>query len=369
MAVADEIADNITAHSVDLLKVEAGIRRKIVSILKDLQKELIAELAKADIDGVTRESFKRRRLEKLLKSTRETIRAAMQKAGRATSSELRDLAALESEVARMAINTAIGVDLVSIRLSREILEALANDTLIQGAPNAEWWAKQAKDLQASFSHEMRMGVARGEALNDLVRRIRGRRENGFSDGIMATATRRAEILARTAVQTVANSARLALYKENDDVIKGIEWVSTLDTRTTDTCKALDGLVWDLNRKPVGHKIRFPGPTAHWGCRSTQVPVLKSWRELSRNKRLSRRLKKVPEGTRESMDGQVPESLHYEQWLKRKEKAEPGFARKVLGDTKYRLWKAGKLRFMDLIDQSANPLTVKELTAALGVNAQ
>jgi hypothetical protein len=60
----------------------------------------------------------------------------------------------------------------------------------------------------------------------------------------------------------------------------VQWVSTLDSRTTEICIALDGLQWTLpDYEPIGHKVDFPGAIAHWGCRSTQIAVVKSWEEL------------------------------------------------------------------------------------------
>ncbi len=172
-------------------------------------------------------------------------------------------------------------------------------------------------------------------------------------------------LIRTSVQTVANEARNRLFAANDDVVKGVMHVSTLDTRTTDICKERDGKVWSLpDYKPLGHSIPWnggPGGTLHYGCRSTTSPVLKSWKELGASgirtegrtafdpdayfrKRLHERLseqyaeeiergemrggwpirdwigKQVDNAIREAragMDGQVPQSLRYEAWLRSK----------------------------------------------------
>ena len=57
-----------------------------------------------------------------------------------------------------------------------------------------------------------------------------------------------------------------LYKNNDDLINHYEWISTLDSRTSDICIGLDGNIY-----PVG-KGRLP--PAHFNCRSTTAPILK-----------------------------------------------------------------------------------------------
>ena len=62
----------------------------------------------------------------------------------------------------------------------------------------------------------------------------------------------------------------------------MQWVSTLDARTTEICRIRDGLKYAVGtHKPIGHLVPWLGGPgrAHWQCRSASVPVLKSWREM------------------------------------------------------------------------------------------
>ena len=115
---------------------------------------------------------------------------------------------------------------------------------------------------------------------------------------------------------------------------------------------LDGLSWDNNKKPIGHNKEFPGTTAHFGCRSTQVPILKAYDDMPKSVR-----KKIPVGGRASINGVVPVTTNYEKFLRGESVA---FQKEQLGATKYRLWKQKKITFTDLIDQKNNPVPVKEL---------
>ena len=85
---------------------------------------------------------------------------------------------------------------------------------------------------------------------------------------------------------------------------------------------------------------------------------KSWEELG----ASKKIKEIDPGTRASMDGQVAADMTYEQWLKKKDAAEPGFAKSVLGPGRYNLWKNGKLTLRDLVDQRGRELTLEQLDA-------
>jgi hypothetical protein len=92
------------------------------------------------------------------------------------------------------------------------------------------------------------------------------------------AAAQAATLVRTAIANEANVARLISFAEEG--VTAIEWVSVLDDVTTDECLGLDGLQWLMpddpldfeNYIPIGHDIPFPGPVAHWSCRSSQIPV-------------------------------------------------------------------------------------------------
>ena len=87
-----------------------------------------------------------------------------------------------------------------------------------------------------------------------------------------------ETLIRTALVSEFNAARLQEF--SDQGATAIEWVSVIDDVTTDECRLLDGKQWLLpddpedyvNYKPIGHDVPFPGPIAHWNCRSVQIPV-------------------------------------------------------------------------------------------------
>ncbi|HAI38149.1 MAG TPA: hypothetical protein DCM40_08510, partial [Maribacter sp.] len=82
------------------------------------------------------------------------------------------------------------------------------------------------------------------------------------------------------VHAVSNKARQITIDRNIDIIKGFQWLSTLDTRTSDICKSYSGLTWDSNKNPIGHKKNYRTPPAHYNCRSVIVPMLKSFSELA-----------------------------------------------------------------------------------------
>lgn len=348
--VPDEIADLIIEHEVYLARLSAGSAKKIVSALGKLRRELIKEIAATDSVS------KRARMQILKKQADILIKRSFSAINEQQAKDAVEIADLESKFSASVINDAVGVTLVSASLPARTLEAMVDKNLVFGAPAKEWWGRQSVTSRQHFADQMAMGILQGESIKELSNRV---------DTILAPIRRNAEALARTSVLSVTNASRFATYEDNSDLIKGVQALAVLDNRTTQLCMSRDGLAWTLAGDPIGDTSQpFPGPPPwHWNCRSTLVPLLKSFDELAgprADKDLLSKLRTLPKSTRASMDGQVPSTINYEQWLKKKDAANPGFAEGILGKTKYQIWKSGNLSFSEMVNQSGIPYTVKEL---------
>ena len=357
--VNDKVLDAITGHSVDLTRLEASLQAGVLKQLKVLERDLIKKLKNASLE-TNSIPLQRKRMQVLLSQTKKTIKEAYVKIDAKEATNMASVAGIAETQAVSAINGSIEAQVLSVGMSDQMLGSIASNTLIQGAPSREWWSGQATSLQSGFKNIIRQSMLSGETTSNIVNLVRGTEALRFKDGLMQTARNKAEALVRTSVQVVANEARMSTYESNRDVVKYIEWVSTLDSRTSSTCQSLDGSKWAVGTfEPVGsNKQTFPGPTAHWNCRSTQVPVLKSWEELGSKRKFS----EVPESTRSSMDGQVSSKISYEDWLKTKGEE---FQKEVLGPGKFELWKAKKIGFKDLTNAMGNPLNVAQLKLKYG----
>ena len=375
---ATEAADWAVTQQINLARVEAGSVNKVTAILEDLEGEItkILNTRKLSIR-------KQQKLREIQTAANKAIGRSYDQIKKLQQADLFGVAKVTNKGVAKQVNQGITVNLMDPVLSNKQLEKLADDTLIFGAKSREWWNGQDKGLRDRFAREMRMGYSLGESVEELQRRVRGTKENDFKDGIMQTSKREAEALVRTSVQTVSNEAKLASFEEMEGLVKQIQWISVLDSRTTHICMSLDKLTWSLpDYKPVGHSKDFPGAIAHWGCRSTQIPVTASWSELSGkpvkaldNKELQtavdeklrrqgmseEKIKQAKVRSRASMDGQVAENQNYNQWLKTKS---PEFVRETLGPSRAALWQSGQLQLKDLTDQSNRTLTVAQLEESI-----
>jgi len=358
--VNEKIKDKIIGHSVDLNRLEIQMKKDIVKELKVLEKDLIKKLEKSNIlNGKPMTRFRQKRLKALLKQTQETIKTAYRDVRNKFSKDLVKVAAISEAQAADAINKSVKVEIMSVGMSKQTLKSIVSNSLIEGAPSKDWWARRSVALKDKFSDTIRQGMLSGETTANIVRNLRGTKALNYKDSVLSGNYRSAEALVRTSIQTVANDARIETYRENNDLIKGIEWSATFDNRTSETCMFLDGLQWDLDYNPLGHGTTFPGATAHWNCRSTTVAITKSWKELGGKGKF----KEIPESTRASMDGQVSGKIGYEGWLKSKDAS---FQKETLGSGKYELWKKGKLGFTDMVNGSGNPLTLSQIEKKLKI---
>jgi SPP1 gp7 family putative phage head morphogenesis protein len=378
--LADKIEHKFISHAVDLSRFEEEVQQKALIFLKQLD----SELAKDIIDNLGT-GYTQAKIAALKAQIKVTIATAYANLENTVDKELNGLAAVEQNFVINAVNSSVGANLVTTTLLPDTLKTLTDKNMIFGVPSSDWWRKQTADMQEKFMVQIRMGVSRGETLDQLTQRVRGKatgKRTGyktasgeqrylvdFKGGIMDVQTRDAKSLIRTSVQSVANSVMQKTFEANSDVIKGQAWLSTLDMRTTPYCRSVDGFEWDLEGKPLnGHSEPFNPPPAHWNCRSATVPLLKSWADLSNSKSpdLQKKLRKIekniPEGTRASMGGPVSEKLNYKQWFDKQPEA---VQLEILGPGKLRIYEKGKLSFRQMVDQRGNPLTIEELTAKVG----
>ena len=190
---------------------------------------------------------------------------------------------------------------------------------------------------------IRQGAAEGLTNHQMIQRIVGTKANKYKDGILQITRKNAEDIVRTSIQHVSSQARQAVWDENEDLIEGIEIVSTLDSRTTPLCRSLDGKIFPVDQGPR--------PPFHIRCRTTTAPVI-SEKWAGKGKDIS---------TRASEDGQVSSSLTYYEWLKTQSTE---YQDEVLGKTRGKLLRDGGItaqQFADMqLDRNFRPLTLERM---------
>ena len=328
-------------HSHDLIRYQNQVVYKVIALLNRTDKDLFEKL-EAALLRLPPGAFTVDRLESLLSSVREINAAAYQKIRLELQAELADLVGYELGYQQQLFQNQLPVTLQVATVPVAQVVSATVSRPFQGRLLSEWMQGLETDKAAKIRDAVRIGYVEGQPIADIVRRIRGTKARQYQDGIIEITRRNAETVVRTAISHTANHTRQKFYESNDGLVKGWKFTATMDSRVSVLCASLDGKVF-----PVGEG---PQPPRHPNCRSTSVPILKSWKELGID------LKEFPEGTRASLDGQVPANLAYGEWLKGKS-AE--FQDGVLGKTKGKLFRAG-MPLDRFVNRAGDVLTLDDL---------
>lgn len=339
-------------HAVFLERLKISEVKRLLSLLEELDASLTEKIGRRidRLGPVSRQQWGRGLVttERAVQ-LRETIRAFATDARNLierefVASTLVEVSTTEGDFSARRLQSILPIEWDVVTPGVDQLRAAARSAVIRGTPVEDWVSEWSEKRRRAVERRIRLGFIEGETTDDIVRGVLGRAAQNYRDGALAPSRRGVEALVRTSINHVATEAREMTYGENADLVSGVQWVSTLDSRTTPICRALDGKVFK-----VGEGRR---PPAHANCRSTTVPVLKSWKELGID------AEEIAPSTRASMNGQVAEAETYQSWLA---KQPTEFQNEVLGETKGILFRKGGLpldRFVDL--QSGREFTITEL---------
>jgi hypothetical protein len=328
-----ELRDAILRMALELQRLSAHEEAEAEAILRELTRDLQMLLQSRTLSEAGK-----REIEALAAEAESAINARY-----ASIAGTLDTHGLVVMVSERTVEAMQGLGAVK-NLTAETLASLAKNVLIDGAPSAAWWDKQAEDTAFKFAAAVRQGIINGETNERIVARISGR---AAEPGIMDVARRNARALVHSSIMSAANDARLATFRKNARFIKGVRWIATLDGHVCVRCAALDGQAWDLDGgKLAGTEVDFQSPPIHWNDRCVLSPIPKSEADTG-----------PTIGARASSEGPVAASTTFQDFLKRQS---PEFIERVLGKERAALFQAGKLTVRDLVSGTGRELTLEEL---------
>ncbi len=335
-AAGEELAERLTRRAILGARYDAGLARDVISLLSELERDLVGQIADIDFTGVGNLSARRRRLTTLLDQTRKAIRAAYRRVRLLTERSLDELFEIEAEATRAAMHgslRSVGVRLGVSLPGETYLAALAEETLVMGQPLSSFWGRQEAALFNAFRGQMELGLTAGEAIPELIRRVRGGTRNGaLVRGIMDTSRAHAAAMVRTSAASVGNGARFATFESNLDVVEKYQHLSRLDGRTTEQCTLRAGKLWDAKTKaPIGHRVPFQVPPIHVNCRSTLIVVV--------------------------VGADPPTNQNGEAWFNGLDTGEQDA---IFGRGRAQLYRLGDLTLSQLFDQSGRPIRLGDL---------
>jgi SPP1 gp7 family putative phage head morphogenesis protein len=291
MSINDDVYSRTLKHRALLTLYEKRLETEILKILathKVKLKNIVLAKGTANINLLNR-------------SLAKEIRQTYKKIYKEGISELNKLAGVSARYHKSTFTQA----LLGIYKARGLNDNITVKDLIikSNGTFGEQIASISIQQQRKIKGIVKQGMISGKAINNIAIDV-GR--TGILQSTVQTRT-----LIRTAITETSAFVANETYKLNDDVVKGYQYVATLDSRTSLICGRLDGKIYALDSKSA------PKPPQHFNCRSTTVPIIKSSNQLlaTKNNRLQKRkLNRLSSSKRASMNGQVPARLNYSDWL-------------------------------------------------------
>ena len=339
--MANEFLDQFIRHSIYTQRLGASNGNLFDDYLKQADRVIRDVLSNAG------EISSQRLMNKINRQLRVQMSPVYAGYGKELTDGLEALAISETEWTQKALSRGVSATIKAPSSAQVISAALARPMQFGNT------AVVLKDLVKGFTDSeitkvqgiVRSGFFEGQTTSQMVQRIRGTKAANFNDGIMATTRRSARLIAKTSTNHFATAAKDMTYNASEDVLEGVEWSSTLDSRTSDVCQLRDGQIYPVDSGPR--------PPAHPGCRSTIIPKVKP--EFSLFTGNETRASVGAQGAKTSQAGT------YYGWLR----TQPaGFQNEVLGSTKGKLFRNAGLdnkEFRRLVSNNFDePLTLAEI---------
>ena len=263
------------------------------------------------------------------------------------SGHIKDFDAAQLEFHTNNLDKSAG-DVFKVRKPRtnKSLEAIVGSNIKDGGALSKQFSKIGNGELKRINNTINNGIAKGLTNKEITEKI-----------VRTTRLTKsqADAVVRTSITRSATSAQAATMENNEELIKGYKFVAILDSRTSEICSAKDGMEF-----PIDQKQHLP--PLHWRCRSTIVPITKSYTELMATKsdRVKKKvLKALPERELRKLDGRSPQKESYSKWLRRQ--SQEVKMRHFSGDTeRLRMFESGSLKLKQFFSDKGKKINIATL---------
>jgi hypothetical protein len=205
--------DAILRRQIYLQRFADGLSADIISLLdateKDVRLTLLDRLA--SLEGGDFSERTNRRLAALVEDIATIRQAAFEDGMNNLDDHMRKLAVDESNFLDSTVKDYAPVVLDTALPALDYLESIIEIQPLQGRVLAEWAQRLAEADQQRINDAIKIGMAQGEATEDIVRRVIGTRALDGADGLFETTRRDVQSIVQTATATVSGEARQAYY--------------------------------------------------------------------------------------------------------------------------------------------------------------
>lgn len=289
---------------VSLIRLEARLfQRDLLPILRSVQDELTRVLVAHD-EGRPLGEWSAQRLQSLLAQTEVLIQDGEAGLRAALSQSLADASMQQTRTLVGTLKRALPEPVFAATFATVDIEATAAVAATPAeAIGGRWFTRWELETRQAFRTAIGHSVLVGDDTQRAIRRVAN--ALGKKSAEVATIT-------HTTIQTAANQVYRQTFDAHADLLKGVQWVATLDNKTCPRCGPLDGKWWSYEPNTpgaVGVVADMPTAPLHPRCRCVTVPVMKSAAELGLDL-----AGELTPGQRASLNGAVPDTLTWEEWV-------------------------------------------------------
>ena len=376
----EELFDLNVRHAIAIERVKRGMARELIPLL-DTADENIRALLVSTLDNMGRgfNTTTTKKLRNMLNTIGEARADVMKGFKVGTKLRLEAFGFDELNFQAGSVRAVLPFDPQLTRPKAKALRdrigrmpfAVGTD---MAAPLNTWFVNLTRNDRLFLNQTILNGISQGQSLSTIVTSVMGRK------GSLSSSRAAANRLVRTAINHTTHQAREVFFQENSEGIDGLRWTAVLDSRTSLICSSRDGDIY-----PIG---KGPRPPAHPNCRSIMTPVIDGtamlgnrpfvldeqmgvtrFRQLARDTVGAERWNAMDRTARNVATdrargrwaaeniGSVPAETTYEQFLRRQSAS---FQDDVLGPTKGKLFRRGKMSIDSFVDETGRSLTLEEL---------
>lgn len=256
MNIDEQAIHDLLTRQIDLLRFERSLAQDVLRQLARMREDVEERLRRRDLAELNR-----RELERLLADISAILAHYYGLIGNDMAKVQQQTVEDESDwlfwwLVALAADFALSGNVKP--LSDTARADIGKNVLTGGLTLGEALASLRRNLFESLMRTVRLAAAGGAALADV--------GDVFRRHFVSVRT-----FTRTWMSSVSNTVRSAFGSANG-MVKGWRHISVLDAKTSGICTARNGLMWDRQKKPIGHDYPFAKPPLHPNCRSMLIIV-------------------------------------------------------------------------------------------------
>ena len=256
MNIDEQAIHDLLTRQIDLLRFERSLAQDVLRQLARMREDVEERLRRRDLAELNR-----RELERLLADISAILAHYYGLIGNDMAKVQQQTVEDESDwlfwwLVALAADFALSGNVKP--LSDTARADIGKNVLTGGLTLGEALASLRRNLFESLMRTVRLAAAGGAALADV--------GDVFRRHFVSVRT-----FTRTWMSSVSNTVRSAFGSANG-MVKGWRHISVLDAKTSGICTARNGLMWDRQKKPIGHDYPFAKPPLHPNCRSMLISV-------------------------------------------------------------------------------------------------